>query len=179
MCSHSEVHYHCFLSFSLTLRTLANMEHSLYMMIIFKMWLAKFQIFSFRVIYNIPRACLLNRSPVPAMDLKSNRSGLWRHMLETCRRLRRLCRKRSNNVAQHDETPVKSTRLSRNKNILSSYMKKLQLSQHFCRATKIFCYATWVLCRVNVTLCCDFYTFRSYNTCTFSMPTFAVLRHTT
>ena len=22
--------------------------------------------------YNIPRACLLNRSPVPAMDLKSN-----------------------------------------------------------------------------------------------------------
>ena len=27
-------------------------------------------------VYNIPRACLLNRSPVPAMDLKSNRSGL-------------------------------------------------------------------------------------------------------
>ena len=26
--------------------------------------------------YNIPRACLLNRPPVPAMDLKSNRSGL-------------------------------------------------------------------------------------------------------
>ena len=26
--------------------------------------------------YNIPRACLLNRSPVPAMDLKSNKSGL-------------------------------------------------------------------------------------------------------
>ena len=25
--------------------------------------------------YNIPRACLLNRSPVPARDLKSNRSG--------------------------------------------------------------------------------------------------------
>ena len=23
-------------------------------------------------IYSIPRACLLNRSPVPAMDLKSN-----------------------------------------------------------------------------------------------------------
>ena len=29
-----------------------------------------------KYIYNIPRACLLNRSPVPAMDLKSNRSGL-------------------------------------------------------------------------------------------------------
>ena len=27
-------------------------------------------------VYNIPRACLLNRSPVPAMVLKSNRSGL-------------------------------------------------------------------------------------------------------
>ena len=27
-------------------------------------------------IYDIPRACLLNRSLVPAMDLKSNRSGL-------------------------------------------------------------------------------------------------------
>ena len=26
--------------------------------------------------YNIPRACLLNRPPVLAMDLKSNRSGL-------------------------------------------------------------------------------------------------------
>ena len=68
--------------------------------------------------YNIPRAWLLNRSPVSAMDLKaidqaclwskSNRSGLWR--LETRRRLRRLCRKHSNNVAPHDKTPVKSTR---------------------------------------------------------------------
>ena len=27
-------------------------------------------------LFNIPRACLLNRSPVPAIDLKSNRSGL-------------------------------------------------------------------------------------------------------
>ena len=27
-------------------------------------------------VYNIPRACLLNRSPVLAMDLKSNRLGL-------------------------------------------------------------------------------------------------------
>ena len=26
--------------------------------------------------YNVPRACLLNRSPIPAMDLKRNRSGL-------------------------------------------------------------------------------------------------------
>ena len=26
--------------------------------------------------YNVPRACLLNRPPVPAMGLKSNRSGL-------------------------------------------------------------------------------------------------------
>ena len=113
----------------------------------------------FMSIYNIPRACLLNRSPVPAMDIKSNRSGLWRHMLETCRRLRRLCHKHSNNVARHD--------------------KKLQLSQNFCRATKIFCHATWISCRVGLTLCCDFYTFRCYNTCTFSLPTFAVLRHTT
>ena len=64
-------------------------------------------------VYNIPRASLLNRPSVPAMDLKSNRSGLWRHMSETCRRLRRLCRKRSNNVARHDKTPVKSTLLSR------------------------------------------------------------------
>ena len=47
-----------------------------------------------------------------------------------------------NNVARHDKTPVKST-------------------------------------RVGVTLCCDFYTVRSCNTCTFSLPTFAVLQHTT
>ena len=73
--------------------------------------------------YDIPRACLLNRSPVLAMDLKSNRSGLWRHMLETCHRLRRLCRKHSNNVARFDKTPVKSTLLSRD-------MIKLKLSQH-------------------------------------------------
>ena len=33
------------------------------------------------IYYNTPRACLLNRSPVPAIDLKSNRSGLWGHML--------------------------------------------------------------------------------------------------
>ena len=29
-----------------------------------------------KLFYNIPGACLLNRSPVPAMVLKSNRSGL-------------------------------------------------------------------------------------------------------
>ena len=99
-------------------------------------------------IYNIPRVCLLNKSPVPAMDLKSNRSGLWHHMLETCCRLRRLWRKRSNNVARQDKTP----------------------GQHLCHTTKIFC-------RVGVTLCCGFYRFRSCNTCTFSLTTFAVLRH--
>ena len=69
--------------------------------------------------YNIPRACLLNRLPVPAMDLKSNRSGLRSHMLETCHRLRRLCRKHSNNVARYDKTPLKSTLLLRDKKILS------------------------------------------------------------
>ena len=68
--------------------------------------------------YNIPTACLLNRSPVPAMDLKSNRSGLWRHMSRTCRELRKLCCKRSKYVARHDKTPVKSTLLSHDKNIL-------------------------------------------------------------
>ena len=96
-------------------------------------------------IYNISRACLLNRSPVPAMDLKSNRSGLWCHMLAEL-------------VASVQTTPRD--------------MIKLQLSQQFCRAI-------WASCRVRVTLCCDFYTFRSCNTCTFSLPTFARLRHTT
>ena len=108
--------------------------------------------------YNVPRACLLNRSPAPAIDLKSSRSGLWPHTLETCRRLRRF-------VA--------------NIQTMSRDMIKLQLSQHFCHATKIFCRGTWVSCRVEVTLCCDFYTFRSCNTCTFSLTTFAVLRHAT
>ena len=36
-------------------------------------------------------------------------------------------------------------------------MIKLQLSEHFCRATKIFCRATCVPCRVGVTLCCDYF----------------------
>ena len=69
--------------------------------------------------YNIPRVCLLNRLPVTAMDLKRNGAGLWRHMLETCRRLRRLCRKHLNNVAGHDKIPVKSTHLSRDKRVMS------------------------------------------------------------
>ena len=109
-----------------------------------------FQLFS-NLFYNIPRVCLLNRSPIPAMDLKSNRSGLWRHMLETCRRLTRLCRERSNNVARHDKTSIKSTLLSRDMIFMSH--------------------------RIDVMLW--LYTFRSCNTCTFSLPTFAVLRHTT
>ena len=67
-------------------------------------------------------------------------------MLENCRRLRRLCRKHSNNIARHDKTPVKSTLLSRDKHILSRDMK-------------------------GVTLYCDFYTFRSCITCTFSLTT--------
>ena len=36
------------------------------------LWILKF-------FYNIPRACLLNRSPVPAMDLKSNRQFVTSH----------------------------------------------------------------------------------------------------
>ena len=93
------------------------------------------------------------------MDLKSNRSGLWHHMLAEL-------------VAGWEYYVASVQTMSRD-------MMKLQLSQHFCRATKIFCRATWVSCRVGVTLCCDFYTCRSCNTCTFSLPTFAVLRHTT
>ena len=101
---------------------------------------------------NIPRTCLLNRLPVPAMDLKSNRSGLWRHMLAEL-------------VAGWEDYVADVQTMSRD-------MIKLQLSQHFCRAT-------WVSCRVGVTLYSDFYTFRSCNTCTFSLTTFAVFRHTT
>ena len=99
----------------------------------------------------------MNRSRL-LIFLVLNISGLWRHMLETCQRLKWLCRKHSNNVARHDKAPVKLTLLS---------------------PTKIFCRATWVSYRVGVTLCCDFYKFRSCNTCTFSLTTSAVLRHTT
>ena len=68
--------------------------------------------------YNIPRTCLLNRLPVPAMVASSNKSGLWRHLIETCRRLRWLCRKRPNNVAWHDIAPIRSIFLWHDKNIL-------------------------------------------------------------
>ena len=79
---------------------------------------------------------------------ESNRSSLWRHIIGTCRRLRWLCRKHSNNVARHNKTPViKSTLLSRDMN----------------------------LCRVGVTSCCNIYTFRSCYTC---LTTCAVLRPT-
>ena len=40
-------------------------------------------------------------------------------MLETGRRLRRLCRKRSKNVARHDKTPIKLTILSRDTSFMS------------------------------------------------------------
>ena len=103
------------------------------------------------ITYNIPRACLLNRSTVPAMVLKSNRSGLWRHIIWTCRRLRWLCRRH--------------LKMSRD-------MIKIQLSQQFCRATQ-------VSCPVGVIPCCNCCTFRSCNTCIFSLTALTVLRHTT
>ena len=92
------------------------------------------------------------------MVLKSNRSALWRHIIGTCRRPRWLCRKHSNNVVRHDETSVESKLLSHSKNILS------------CGTS---------FCDVGVTLCYDFYTFRSYNTSIFSVTTCAVLQHMT
>ena len=66
------------------------------------------------------------------MDLKSNRSGFWHHIIGTCYGLRWLCHKHSNNVIQHDKTPVESTISLHDNNILSRDMIKLQLSQHFC-----------------------------------------------
>ena len=112
----------------------------------------------FKWSYNIPKTFLLNRSPVPTIDLKCNRSGLSRHMIAELV------------VGWEDYVASVQT--------MSIDMIKLQLSQHVCRATKIFCHAR-VSCRIGVTLCCDFYTFRSCNTCTFSLPNFAVLRHRT
>ena len=85
------------------------------------------------------------------MDLTSNRSGLWRHMLAEL-------------VVGWEDYVANIQTMSRD-------MIKLQLSQQFCHATKIFFRATWVSCRVEVTLCCDFYTFRSCNTGTFSLTT--------
>ena len=60
--------------------------------------------------------------------------------------LKRLCQKRSNNVARHDKTPGKSTLLSRDTNFMSR--------------------------RSHVASCCNVYTFRSCNTSTFSVTTF-------
>ena len=51
-------------------------------------------------------------------------------MLETCCRLRRLCRKHSNNVARHDKTPVWSIILSRDKNFLSRDMSFMSRRCH-------------------------------------------------
>ena len=57
-----------------------------------------------------------NRSPVQAMDLKSNRSGLWRYMVA--------------------ELVVGWEDYVADNQIMSRDMMKLQLSQHFRRATK-------------------------------------------
>ena len=72
---------------------------------------------------------LLNGSLVQAMDLKGNRSDLWRHMVAE--------------LVWEDYVANIQT--------VSRDMIKLQLSQHLCRVT-------WVSRRVGVTLCCDFYT---------------------
>ena len=76
---------------------------------------------------------------------KSNRSGLWRHIIGTCHRLRWLCCKHSNNVTWHDKT------LLRDMNFMP-HRSDIML-QHS--------------------------TFRSCNTCIFSLTTCAVLRYTT
>ena len=49
-------------------------------------------------------------------------------MLETCCRLRRLCRKRSNNVARHDKTPVKSTLSSRDMSFMSFMSRRSDIN---------------------------------------------------
>ena len=81
-------------------------------------------------------ALLLNNARLPMFWL-FNRSGLWRHIIGTCRRLRWLCRKHSSIVARHDKTLVKSTFLSRDTISRRSdimlwllYIKKLQY-MHF------------------------------------------------
>ena len=57
------------------------------------------------------------------MDLKSDRSGLWRHMLvELVVGWDYYVANIQNNVARHDKTAVKSTHLSRDKNMLSRNM---------------------------------------------------------
>ena len=81
------------------------------------------------------------------------RSGLLRHMLKLV-------------VGWEDYVAYVRT--------MSSDMIKLQLSQHFCRATKILCCAKWVSCRLGVTLCYDFYTFNSCFTCILSLTNCAV-----
>ena len=68
--------------------------------------------------------------------------------------------------------------------IMSHNMMKIQLSQHFCRETKVFRCAILVHVawkrhydRLGVQGESDFYTFRSFNTCIANLTTclFAVL----
>ena len=99
---------------------------------------------------------MLNRSPVLAMVLKSNRQACD----VTSKEL----------VVGRDDYVANIQTMSRDK-------IKLQLSQHFCRATKILCHATRVSCRVGMALRSDFYTFRSCNTCIFSFTTFPALHN--
>ena len=66
------------------------------------------------MLYNIPRACLLNRSPVLAMDLKA----IDQACDVTCQKL----------VVGSEDYVANIQTVSRD-------MIKLQLSQHFCRVT--------------------------------------------
>ena len=56
---------------------------------------------------------------------------------------------------------------------------KLQLSQHFCHATKIFCPTTSVLPCMGVMLCPDCYPSRCHNKRIFSLTASTVLQNAT
>ena len=105
--------------------------------------------------YNIPRACLLNRSPVPTMVLKSNRSGLWCHIIVTYRWLRWLCRKRSTML--RDMIEVQSSQyFLHDKNILSRDMNFMSRRRDYYVVTSILsevaihAFSVWLLLQ-----CCD------------------------
>ena len=71
------------------------------------------------IIIYLEHACLIDRQSRLWIKKSIDKACDGRHMLETCRKLRRLCCKHSNNVARHDKTPIKSTLLSRDMSFMS------------------------------------------------------------
>ena len=77
--------------------------------------------------YNIPGACLLHRSPSPSYGSEKQQIRLVTSNVRNLSQAEKIVSQEFKQCAQYDETPVKSTLLSRDNKILSRDMSFMSL----------------------------------------------------